>query len=604
MPKVKAAKVPRTGVHVSSCNACSRLVTESSNPTIKFQIPAVLLTQNNKQFFVTGLRTEQILQFADVPFLDFDQPLDRFCDYTHKSAKMAPHKPPLWQRPLSDARVKNLAGWLVADSAHCVPDSVLLGERADDPSKELVDVIPSAGKQGSAYTITVENRLDSGCKNCGPYLDRSGNPVYRNRCPNHSCTNHEASTSPLQIIDGQHRLHGLWHSQIGNADVAAVFLLKPKPSTDDRPEIQGFLAEAQAELFRQVNTESQALDELHQLWLKRFFDPQWHTQSPSYAAYDILVELGGNGLARGGVPNPWAGKVKAHPKDKQREFVDTLRGALNHANIDGVVSEVYPSLATISSPSPVQVLQNYVQGAMQGIPSVWASAGPGTTPPFANRRAFEAVLYLFPKIKEWVDARSSGPPSYTVSEFKRVWELQKTNFDSASLDAWKWFVTTGEQAPRQLRTTLEQMYPAPKGKGLSPPSAPSWDTTMGAHGGTKSCPDWKTYITLAPDPIRWLTPKTRWISNPGYCPAASNGPAPAKIKPGDTLTWDPPRNSPSEPDLAYRQRGPQWTDLSSSRRGRLTVPSDWKALPKGSIQLRIRYENIRGVTEAVVDFRL
>jgi hypothetical protein len=600
MARTKPVKTSRPAVRVTSCHDCSRLITESTNSVIKFQIPAVLLTQNDKQFFVTALRTEQILQFADVPFLDFDQSLDKFCDYTHKSSKMAPHKPPLWQRPLSDARVRNLAAWLVADGSHCVPDSVLLGERADDPSKELVDVIPSAGKQGSAYTITVENRLESGCRNCGTYVDRAGNPVYRNRCPNHKCSNHEASTSPLQIIDGQHRLHGLWHSKIDKNDVAAVFLLKPKPGTDDRPELQGFLAEAQAELFRQVNTESQALDELHQLWLKRFYDPQWHSQSPSYAAYDMLVELGGNGLAKAGVPNPWAGKVKAHPKDKQREFVDTLRGSLNHANADGVVAEIYPALVTIPAPSPVQVLQNFIQGSMEGIPSVWASAGPGTTPPFANRRAFEAVLYLFPKIKEWVDSRSSGPPSYSTKEFKRAWELQKSNFDSASLDDWKRFVTTGEQAPKQLRSTLEQMWPSPAGG--SPPANPSWATIMGPSSGPQACQDWKTYITLAPDPISWLTPKTKWRSTPGYSP-----PAPtklAKIRPGDTLTWEPPRNSPSDPELAYRQKGPQWIELPTARRGRFTVPSDWAHLTKGPLELRIRYENIRGVTEAIVELLL
>src|SRR5271155_6267692 len=97
---------------VTKCAACDRLIVTSSSAQISLGAGATRITQNDRHFFVAALNAPDVLAYADVPYLDFDQSLTQFCNYTIGALSTPPGSPRLWQRPLDDGRVNALSGWL------------------------------------------------------------------------------------------------------------------------------------------------------------------------------------------------------------------------------------------------------------------------------------------------------------------------------------------------------------------------------------------------------------------------------------------------------------------------------------------------------------
>src|SRR2546426_8075209 len=195
------ATVPTGAPAASLCPTCPRTIVQSSSNRVSMAVSTVKLTQNQRQFFVGGLDARTILQYADVPFLDFDQDIQSFCDYTQNAIGTPLQKPHLWQRPLDHDRVTNLGSWLDADAQRCMPDGILLGERAEFYQEPCISLLPAASRLGTAYQLRVENRLSDGCANHGPFHDQLGRQIFQNRCVVEGCRYHEESTNPLQLID-------------------------------------------------------------------------------------------------------------------------------------------------------------------------------------------------------------------------------------------------------------------------------------------------------------------------------------------------------------------------------------------------------------------
>lgn len=585
------------------CPDCSRLVLRSPAQVHTAGLSAVRLVQNGRHFFVSALPCPEILLLADVPYLDFDQDFAAFCDFTVAAKGSATGLPHLWQRPLDADRVSSIATWLDSNAGNCIPDAVTIGEKADYISNPCIKLIPTAGYSGTAYSITVENRLRPSCSAHSRFGFDDGTPAFQNRCNVHGCPEHESSTSPLQIIDGQHRLQGLWGSNVAAKEVAAVFLLLPRPRTQHYPEVKGFLADAQAEIFRQVNTESKPLEELHQLWLHRFYERTWAATRPdSFKAYDILIDLGGTGLARLGTTNPMQNQVQAHPKRRVRYYIDTLRGARNAKDEDGAVAEIVGRLAhpAPNVPTAAQQLQNYILASTRTMPDMWAAPG-NSLAPFQSSRLFEAVVRLFPRFMEW--ARHLGLGALSVHDFEQIWDLQAPNFDPLSVDAWREFRGTGEDPAKEFAAVLSMMWPAPCPGVFITPSCPTWETEIGSPGSPGACPDWKTYITLRPDPLVWIQPATSVSagSTRKLAAASVTAPAPAAVQIGDTLRWEPPRNAHAQPEVSFRVRSTQWVELDGTGSTR-QVPPAWAGAAGTLYELRVTYGNIIGKAETILEF--
>src|SRR5437867_4216400 len=189
------AAVPTGAAKLKSCPTCPRTIVQTTSNRMSVAVSVIKLTQNERQFFVGGLDARLILQFADVPFLDFDQDLEAFCDYTRAAIGTPLQKPQLWQRPLDPDRVVHLGAWLDANVKNVMPDAVLLGERAEFHQDPCVSLLPTAGRSGTAYQLRIESRLKDGCPNHGVYRDNVGQQIYQNRCPSEGCRFHEESTN-------------------------------------------------------------------------------------------------------------------------------------------------------------------------------------------------------------------------------------------------------------------------------------------------------------------------------------------------------------------------------------------------------------------------
>lgn len=590
VPMPKGADLLSEGEEFETCDDCGRGVVTSSDQVRETDFLCFRLSQNAMTFFIGRLKALTVIEFSDVPFLDFDQDLEEFCDYTADAIGGGLQRPDLWQRPLDNNRVNDIASWLNSGASKCIPDAVLVGEKP--PDQDRIDI---EHMEGGIYKVTVYHELQEECPIHGPFETEEGRSVYRDRCEKHDCPHHEVSDRPLQIIDGQHRLRGIWNSNVTNQDVGVVFLPLPRPQEEE--DVRGFDDTNQAEIFQQVNTKSEPLENLHQLWLRRFFDEGWKKASPDKKkAFDALMHLGGTQLSAAGNPNSWEDKVKAHPKGFTRPYIDTLTGVENPQGSSGVVAEIIGNL-TNEVPvdkTPAQILRNYVEGCVQAYPNMWKIAGPGKAP-FENAGLFKELIRIFPRVKAW--AHHAGNTALSTQDLKEVWEHHADEFGPKTVDDWNQFAASGETPPKEFRTILELMWPDPP-TGKEPPAAPDSETVKHEQG---ECPNWRTYIRLEPDPIQWKEPAT--LLNGTYHSDSKSQEDPASISDGDILQWVAPTNVSSEPDVHYREPDGPWIELSGSGTEREISKADMEIGP-GPFELRVRYENIQGPTRITATFEL
>jgi DGQHR domain-containing protein len=164
-----------------------------------------------------------------------------------------------WQRPIDKARTSQIAQ-AFNDTGRLMPNPVLLAANAfvHGAISMDVDAVGTASIPSGTMTISVE-------------------------VPNQN------AEKPLWILDGQHRISGLTESLQAGNEIPVVLLLDL-----DGGVYSGSLL---AELFAQVTTKAEQLDELHTEWLTYAFKLGRYEMGPGGSetadryAFDVAVQL-------------------------------------------------------------------------------------------------------------------------------------------------------------------------------------------------------------------------------------------------------------------------------------------------------------------------
>jgi hypothetical protein len=267
--------------HTASLLKASVTVPTSTNTT-----PPTPTTADLPIF--TGFMTpEEILQYSEVPNFDYHPSTPNSQGMnpgttTHENiaTKLKTSPTDQWQRPLNSDRVEKI-GQIYSNwrKMSLMANPVLLGE-SSHTSGDLASISTPSPKivGGTVVPDLYEVRFeDNGAK-------------------------------PLWILDGQHRIHGLESSPSQRSQkIPVVFLMKnPK-----------FTMEFLAQVFTEVTTGAQDLEDLHKHWMLYSFGMEPFQNAPPnnrHKAMLAVLELCTIGSI-GGTANPFYNNVKFNPYD-------------------------------------------------------------------------------------------------------------------------------------------------------------------------------------------------------------------------------------------------------------------------------------------------
>jgi hypothetical protein len=554
-------------IHQCVVKHCSHVVITSSDPQLGIKIPYIQLAQGRREFGSGAISAEDLLKIADIPALDFSAEYPDFCEQTVEyinNFTINGIKPTQWQRPTDRNRISKARKWLNEPKDNSMPDGILIGQR--DNHINYLENIDLHSKIGGfdIYQLTVTNQLLDNCPNCGPFQDENGNPVFRNRCKNHNCEYHKTSTSPFNIIDGQHRSMSLHNSSLGSKQMAVSILLQHSKYQT----FKGYSNDDQALIFNQVNTKSSALDNLHKTWLKRFFGTWSDAQNDDSNAFDLLAKLGT--ASQGSVTNPWSPYVKIHPNEGEFRIDSNRATDAGSGAVDGMssLSSIFQSIQEASQSATAatgivrtsyDIMVDWLKAAIEAFPNRFSL--PAAEEFFDSQRPFEALIRIFDRIKTHAQSNPNFSGQYNYEDF--LWSFSQHSV-SLNVNVWNLYKGSGERPMRELINVLSQMWPNNAPTNL--PVQPTWYTMY--DGGTLNCPSWNAYIGLTPDPIENYSDQTQSDPNTFVIPGGNLSPNNNRTikSPGDTISWSRPRNVAKHPEMHYRvygvNRNPgQWLNL-------------------------------------------
>ena len=517
---------------------CSHILYSSSVQQHDICIPAIVNSQNSKQFFSSAMKNFDVMRFSDIPALDGSLSLIEEAEYTEDSMINVAGGlvPPRWQRPSDRRRIDGMHGiaaWLNGNGQNSMPDGILIGLNQNNHENMVItdDVNLNIGGK-RIKQINISQTLQQGCPNCGPYQDGNGNQVYQNRCFNHACNHHASTTAPLVLIDGQHRSLGLWRSAIENKDVTVSLL--PIFALDGN--MAGYTQSDQAVVFEQVNSEGKKLSANHLLWLKRMFGdwaPAPGGANFSGQAYDLIAKLGHTTLMLP-IPSPWLGRIKLlHAPEtgcliKNPVFI--VGEATGKINGTGAFEAVIDALSIASGLSGQ---------TMDSIASYWLDCWENRVAParFAAGGLFEASARSFAALLRTMDLTlrkmiAGGVAAFTNVEFNAELLPYGPFFASAN---WDDFAEQGDESvQKNVYNLLVKVLESPHGT-----PGPTWSTMPPA------APGWADWVRYAPDPLTSFNPPTLLVGGnqpAGLTPDLDPANPRAAVDDTDTIEWESPWN--------------------------------------------------------------
>jgi len=234
----------------------------------------------------TGFMTPvEILQYAEVPNFDYHQSTPNSkgmvpgtTSHENIATKLKASPTDQWQRPLNSIRVETIgqvySKW---ENMSLMANPVLLGESSHTSGASAEITVPSPVIVGG---IAVPDLFDVSFRDNGQ--------------------------KPLWILDGQHRIHGLASSGTQqNQKIPVVFLIQnPK-----------FTMEFLAQVFTEVTTGAQDLEDIHKHWMLYSFGMAPFQSTPPnnrHKAMLAVLELCTTANI-GGIANPFWDQVKFNP---------------------------------------------------------------------------------------------------------------------------------------------------------------------------------------------------------------------------------------------------------------------------------------------------
>jgi hypothetical protein len=609
-------------IHQCGVNNCSHVVITSSTPQLRVSIPYIQIAQGRREFGSGAISAEDLLKIADIPALDFSADFPEFCmktvDYINNYVNNGT-KPNQWQRPTDVERIEGAAQWLDDQGDNSMPDGILIGQR-DNNINYLKEVDLHSRIGGfDIYQLVVVNELLDRCPTCGNFIDDEGKPVFRNRCDNHDCDNHQTTTSPFNIIDGQHRSMSIYKSSLEKKQMVVSILLQHSKYQN----CIGYSNEDQALIFNQVNTENSELDNLHKTWLKRFFGPWAVTPNLNSNAFDLLAQLGM--ISPGSGTNPWAPYVKLHPKSGKYRIDSNRATDAGTGNIDGmssmssIINQIQEASVAATAASGVvrsgyDIMVDWLRAAIDAFPNQFTL--PNTAEFLDSQRPFEAFLRVFGRIKEHVQVNPNFSGTYSYEDF--LWSFSQ-HIPTIETSDWKNYKKGGEQPWKEFLNILKLIWPnAPQ---INLPDRPTWFTVY--SGGSFDCPSWNSYIGLTPDPIEDYSDITKNSPDSIVVPGGNLSVLNNRFikSPRQIISWSRPRNVAEVPDIHYRVYDPagnpgQWLkhgggltaeDVTNDTRNTYLILRNARDLiqeinirAQVLWDLRIRYSNVNGETSVII----
>jgi len=584
---------------------CSQYILVSNELQNNIDTIVTKFEQNNKDLFVGSMSVKDILSIAMIPDLDFSLGLKEFAQYTHD--QIALPVPERWQRPLDLKREKDIRGYYYNQQANnpsaIIPGAIIIGERDDDDDFPRSTNLELAGGIGVRPILRISTNFtlrQNCCANwnppdlASPFFDRCGHHNIPQQGQPQICDNHKKSVLPFQIIDGQHRVLGIYRHD-PEAQVPVVFMLQQKGANDEHGylAVRGVDSSIQAEVFEKVNNAAKGLEQEHQLWVTRFLTDDLTDEEKS--AFDQLANLG---KTTGNQGNPWKDRVAMGPTSRQPNIKATRGAWTKKSGGSGALARIWKTLkgysgqpvdvnrqgennplgqltiwpiaAQINSPPERSQLINFLKGAMSewqanaGDPTVNGYFGVGGgARPFRSGRIFEKLLWKYDLIARWA-IQCQNDLSHRA--FYEAWELHATSFAAQYANNWKIFSSdTGEPPWQRFVNIWELMWPdpatipAPQQGQKEPPQGPDWETL----GGAALAINWGEYCNLGPDPITLNQPGTPRIAGVTSLNWADNGGVRNNIALANNnldIEWIGPRNTlPDSNSISFDvYRGGDW----------------------------------------------
>ena len=266
---------------------------------------------------------------------------------------------------------------------------------------------------------------------------------------------------PLWILDGQHRIHGLADSSTqSDQKIPVVFLIKhPK-----------FTMEFLAQVFTEVTTGAQDLEELHKHWMLFSFGMDPFVSTPPnnrHKAMLAVLELCTTGSI-GGLTNPFFDQVKFNPYDPSSVGPDNITYTVKEWT--ALLDDCYYSQGgTLSAANLAKQIVLFLRAAKGLDASGTASKIFGTDPHTIIRDAL---------MKEFLKHAAAVGISATTSQSD--WEA-KLNTGNWSASAWNlpWLAagvksgTSGAwstPSQRAINHTMNKLFEDPAAFGGNAPS--------------------------------------------------------------------------------------------------------------------------------------
>lgn len=532
-----------TGIASTRSRICPHYYFTSDTEDVEVNIPVIKIEQNDKHLFTAAMNGEQILKMAKVPALKWtSENYESFATDTYNNINGLPSAPTLWQRPLDLKRELNIRNYFYNGATRhpdsIIPGAIVLGEL--DSSREFPHtavVQPVANIRGvQYYNLHVRWKLRSSCR-CGwtppngdLFFDRCGNHTHtpaptlvENPCPH---GNHTQSTSPFQIIDGQHRTMGLMRA--GRSDQApVVFMLGNKIETRDTQgnvtsiAVNGTSGPVQAKIFEKVNNSAEGLKPDHILWIKRLLTPAAALTPDQETSFDLAAYLGSTpprGVPGSGV---WRNMISFQPITAGQTHSDSRSLVeINGGSLTGILG-VLDRYERLGYGSKREQLVNFLNGACTTSPS---GLSPDARPmfygadhkPFRSGRMFSGIIRAYELIAEWaifIGGRSRGCLNH--DNFTAAWNLHSATWGATNLENWKSIAKSGENSAEHIDHIHKLMWPAPT-PGTVPPPSPPWYTN-------RPCTNWTDYVNMAPDPIKIISPGTKKSDDSVWNPNSADG---------------------------------------------------------------------------------
>ena len=523
---------------------CSHILFSSQKEYHEVTIPIIETNQNRRHFYTTSMEIDDIMMFSDIPALDGSWSAKDEAKYTYNSIDKVNKGvvPTKWQRPTKKKRIQGkdgsgISSWLSKNSKNSIPDGILIGFSDKYPKSLKINTKSFQKIDGSRVVriVTISQTLKSSCELHKKDLDTDAYK-YQNRCFDHGCEKHDDTTSPLVIIDGQHRVLGLYKAEIDHKQVS-VSLLPPisqvkktksskkeltgpgnvenqQQNSTNKKELTGYSPRDLAVVFEQVNSKGERLHESHLLWLRRMFGdwsdppPTRSPQNDRRQAYDLLAELG-SFPRQAPVPDPWISRVKMLKGHKDDEitgsyYVDNPPFIVGKGSKgkrpSGMINQTAAFESIITELNKICKNTGKDHGEVLGYwLDCWKSIAEDRFKVgglFAeSTRAFAALIRTIPITLEKMAAE--GYVDLDHEDFFKVLDTFSSHFDSQN---WDEFVrSTGEPVQRFLYNCLSQMLK----KGGT---GPKWKT-QSPNDNVR----WEDWILLAPDPLISFSPVTHLV---------------------------------------------------------------------------------------------